>query len=374
MRHAGGAVGRRGLAVLVPAVLVPAVLVPAILGLAACSGKRDGGGGEPASSGGSAAGPGSAAAGHEPRGNRAVEPEGPTGELVHATDRKTTQGFGRGDLAVGGGWVYWIEQPRTGGDGSGKALVRRKPAANLAAAPETVAGPGKIVAVAADAERLYLAGEALQGWPHAGGAPVQIAAGAWLEIVPGATHLLVRSRDRVALVAKTGGDVQTVWEGKHGKLSVDVDGSRFVAIPVSPWAQKSPKRAITVYAPGEQPAVLAELAEARGDLAVDGDWIYFGGEAGAARAAAPLWRIPRAGGAPERVGDPAWGFGELVIRRGVLYGMVLTDAWRLQKLALAPGARPAVLEARVPSMIQALATDGAHLYYLTDFEVKRAPL
>jgi hypothetical protein len=350
----------------------------AALALAACSGKRREGAGEAAGSGsaGSAAGAaGSAVAGREPQGNRAAEPEGPTGEVLHATNRKTTQGFGRGALAVGGGWVYWIETPRTGGDGSDKAIVRRKPAASPAADPETVAGPGAISAVAADAERLYVAGEALVVRPHAGGAPVQIAPGPWLEIVPGATHLLIRSRDKVALVAKAGGAVETVWEGKHGKLSVDVDGGRFIAIPVSPWAQKSAKRAITVYAPGAKPAVIAELAEARGDLAVDGDWIYFGGgDAGPGRSAAPLWRIPKAGGTPERVGDPAWGFGELVIRKSVLYGMVLTDAWRLQKLALAPGAKPVVLEGRVPSMVQALATDDAHLYYLTDFEVKRAPL
>lgn len=372
--RAGGAVKRTG-------GFAVAGLAVAALALAACSGKRREGSGEAAGSGGAGAAAGAAGAagaassGREPRGNRAAEPEGPTGEVLHAADRKTTQGFGRGDLAVGGGWVYWIEKPRTGGDGAGQAIVRRKPVASPAADPETVAGPGAISAVAADAERLYVAGEALVGRPHGGGAPVPIAPGTWLEIVPGTTHLLVRSREKVALVAKTGGDVETVWEGKHGKLSVDVDGSRFIAIPVSPWAQKSAKRAITVYAPGAKPAVIAELAEARGDLAVDGEWIYFGGgDAGPGRSAAPLWRMPKAGGTPERVGDPAWSFGELVIRKGVLYGMVLTDAWRLQKLPLAPGAVPAVLEARVPSMVQALASDDAHLYYLTDFEVKRVPL
>jgi hypothetical protein len=33
-----------------------------------------------------------------------------------------------------------------------------------------------------------------------------------------------------------------------------------------------------------------------------------------------------------------------------------------------------VIEGRVPSMVQALATDETYLYYLTDFEVRRAPL
>jgi hypothetical protein len=314
-----------------------------------------------------------ARAANDPHGNPAAEPEGPSGEVFHAIDRKTTQGFGRGDLAVGGGWIYWIERPRNDTAGLGHTMVRRKPTARPAADPETVAGPGRLHAIAADAERLYVAGDAIAARPHAGGAPIPVAAGAWLEIVPGDKHLLIRSRDQVALVPKTGGAVETVWEGKHGKLSVDADGDRFVAIPVSPWAQKSAARAITVYAPGARPAVLAELAEARGDLAVDGDWIYFSGEAGPAHPAAPLWRIPRAGGAPERVGDPAWGFGELLVRKGVLYGMVFTGAWKLQKLALTPGAQPVVLEGRVPSMVQALATDGTHLYYLTDFEVKRAP-
>jgi hypothetical protein len=361
-----------------PALL--ALLAPA--SAPACKGgERDAptsapGGGSTGSGGGAGSAAPAAAAAIGPRGNRAAEPEGPSGEIFQATDRKTTQGFGRGDLAVGGGWIYWIERPRIDAAGLGETVVRRKPAARPAAEPETVAGPGRIHAIAADADRLYVAGDALGARPHAKDAPVPVAPGAWLEVVPGDKHLLIRSRDQVALVPKAGGAVETVWEGKHGKLSVDADGDRFVAIPVSPWAQRSKARAITAYAPGAKPAVIAELAEARGDLAVDGGWIYFSGDAGAARPAAPLWRIPRAGGAaiaPERVGDPAWGFGEMIVREGVLYGMVFTGAWKLQKLALSPGAQPVVLEGRVPSMIQALALDETHLYYLTDFEVKRAP-
>jgi hypothetical protein len=365
-----------------PLALALAALACAAVAVPACKGREreawQGATSElgPAGSAGSAVGSGSAgaaaAAANDPHRDLA-EPEGPSGEVFHAIDRKTTQGFGRSDLAVGGGWIYWIERPRGDTASTGHTLVRRKPAARPAADPEVVAGPGKIAAIAADAERLYVAGDALAARPHAGGAPISVAAGAWLEIVPGDKHLLIRSRDQVALVPKTGGAIETVWEGKHGKLSVDADGDRFVAIPVSPWSNRSAARAITVYAPGERPAVLAELAEARGDLAVDGGWIYFSGEVSPTTPTAPLWRIPRAGGAPERVGDPAWGFGELLVRKGVLYGMIFTGAWKLQKLALSPGAQPVVLESHVPSAIQALATDASHLYYLTDFEVKRAP-
>lgn len=298
-----------------------------------------------------------------------AEGELASGEVFHSLDRKAMQSFGRGGLAVGGGWVYWLETPRAGAH---DAVVRRKPAANPAAAPETVAGPGPIVAIAADAERFYVAGELLQAKPHGDGYLAEVAAGAWIEIVPSTAHLLIRSRDRVAIVGKTGGTVDTVWEGKHGKLSVDADGDRFIAIPVSPWAQKSAARAITVYAPGAKPHVIAELAQARGDLAVDGDWIYFGGTPAGDRMLAPLWRIARGGGAAEPVGDPAWGFGEFIADGGTLYGMVFTDAWRLQKLALAGRARPQVLDGRLPGMVQALAADDRHLYYLTDFDVKRA--
>ena len=352
--------------------LGPAAL--AAVALAACSGGDRGtsgsGSGSSAGSAGSAGSTGSASA--SAAAAAAAEPDGPTGELIHALDRKTSQGFGRGDLAVGGGWIYWIERSR-GGD----AVVRRKPAARPAAEPELVAGPARLGAIAADADRLYLAGDELAARPHTGAAHAlaPIAAGAWLEIVPGDRHLLVRSRDQVALVAKSGGAVETVWTGKHGKLSVDVDGDRFIAIPVSPWAQRSAARAITVYTPGAPPAVLAELPEARGDLSVDGGWIYFGGRAAPDAPGPPLGRIPRGAPprAPERVGDPAWGFGELVVRKGVLYGMVFTGAWKLAKLALTPGARPAVLDGRAPRDLQALATDDAHVYYLTDFELKRAP-
>lgn len=362
------------------AAIAALAIVPALALAPACKDKdrREGRGGaagaadDPAGMAGSGAGGSGANATPpgEPRGNRAAEPEGPSGEVFHAIDRKTTQGFGRGELAAGGGWIYWIERPRTSAGGRGEDVVRRKPAAQPAATPETVAGPARIQAIAADAERVYVASDVLEARPHAGGAPARIADGAWLEVVPGDRHLLLRTREQVALVPKAGGVIETVWEGKHGKLAVDADGDRFIAIPSSPWQPKAATRAITVFAPGAKPAVLAELAEARGDLAVDGEWLYFSGEAGAA--APPLWRLPRAGGAPARVGDPAWGFGELLVRGGVLYGMIFTGAWRLQKLALAPGAQPVVLEGRVPSMIQALALEGEHLYYLTDFEVKRA--
>ena len=87
-----------------------------------------------------------------------------------------------------------------------------------------------------------------------------------------------------------------------------------------------------------------------------------------------MWRIAWSGGTPERVGDPTWGFREFIIRQGTLYGMVFTGAWKLQKLALTPGAQPVVIDARVPPTIQALAIDKTHLYYLTDYEVKRVPL
>jgi hypothetical protein len=122
--------------------------------------------------------------------------------------------------------------------------------------------------------------------------------------------------------------------------------------------------------------VIAELADARGDLAVDGDWIYV---AAGPTAPAPLWRLPRTGGAAERVGDPAWGFGELLVRRGVLYGMVRTDQWALQRVPLpTAGATrppaPTVLDAQLAALVPALATDETHLYYLTDFEVRRVPL
>jgi hypothetical protein len=347
-----------------------AAIVLATVGALVAGGACGSGGSSGSSSGGSgSSGSGSGGSGAAPL---AAEPEGPTGEFVHAIDRKTTQGFGRGDLAVGGGWIYWIERSR-----GGSAVVRRKPAARPAAEPEAIASPGAVSAIAADAERLYLAGDELAARPHAGGAaaPAPLAAGAWLEIVPGARHLLVRSRDQVALVPRSGGAAETVWTGKHSKLSVDTDGDGFVAIPVSPWStQRSTARAITFYAPGAPPAVIAELPDARGDLSVDGGWIYVGGRAADEAVGAPLWRLPRAGGSPERVGDPAWGFGDFTVRKGVLYGMVATGgAWKLQKLALAPGGRPTVLDARVPRALQALATDETHVYYLTDSEVRRAP-
>jgi hypothetical protein len=354
---------------------VPAAAALA-LALALAPGCSDDHRGSPGASGaGSGAPP--PAAGAQLRGNRAAASDGPAGQTVHRIERRSAEGLARAELAVGGGWVYWIERPRGGGPAA--AVVRRKPTAAIAAAPETVTGPAAIRAIAADADRLYVAGDALGARPHAARAPEglgELAAGAWLEIVPGRTHLLVRSRDRVALVPRGGGGVEPVWEGKHGTLAVAVDGDRFIAIPHSPWAQRSARRAITAFSPGAPPAVIAELADARGDLAVDGDWIYV---AAGPTAPAPLWRLPRTGGAAERVGDPAWGFGELLVRRGVLYGMVRTDQWALQRVPLpTAGATrppaPTVLDAQLAALVPALATDETHLYYLTDFEVRRVPL
>jgi hypothetical protein len=55
--------------------------------------------------------------------------------------------------------------------------------------------------------------------------------------------------------------------------------------------------------------------------------------------------------------------------------MIFTGTWKLQKLPLAGGA-PRVLDdlSGFSAMVTSLAADDTHLYYLTDWDVKRVPL
>ncbi|MGN6106206.1 MAG: hypothetical protein ACTHU0_13950 [Kofleriaceae bacterium] len=331
----------------------------AVLGwaLAGCSG----GSGEPPAGDRSNRAP---AAGTRAAPVAAGEADATTDELFHALDRKAMSGFDRGELAVGGGWVYWIERPRAAEE-SRRGTVRRKPTADPAAAPQTVVEADPIEAIAADGDRLYVAGSSLRARRHDGGELVELAPGAWTEVVPAATHLLVRSREQAALVPKAGGPIEPMWQGKHGRMSIAAAGDHFVVVPVSPWTNTRSARAITVFRPGAQPSVIAELPEARGALAVDGDLLYFTSDASA------LWRIDRRRpGAPERIGPPDWAIDDLVIRDRVLYGAGRAGLYRLPLAPLAPRPeRLAAFDEGAPS--RALAIDERHVYYLTRLEIRR---
>lgn len=290
----------------------------------------------------------------------------------HQLDRGASQGFRTGQLAVGGGFVYWVNQPRIDRNGLGKSLLERKPAAG--GEVEEVAGPGDIYSIAADGDAVYWSDKrAVWARPHGGGEPVKLTSGAmWLEVVPGESHLFLRSSTRMAMVPKAGGPEEMVWEGKRSKHHVAADGDRFLVVEATSDRGPQPTGSLTAYRPGQPKEVLVETGPATGAVAPAADHIYF---TGGRNVTPPLWRVARAGGAPEQVGNPAWGFGEIVVANGAVYGMIFTRSWKLQKLPLA-GGMPAVID-DLPgfnAMITSLAADGKHLYYLTDFEVRRVPL
>lgn len=284
-------------------------------------------------------------------------------EQVIALDRKLLQPLHHADLAAGGGWIYWIERPR-----DAPAYVRRR-ARSLAAPAELVPTPEPVIAIAADGARLYVAtGAQVTAQPHAGGAATALATGDWLEIVPGARAILLRSRDQVALVPATGGAAPTpLWSGKHSRLAVAVDGDDFVMVPGSPWSQTTAARAVTSYRLDTPPRILGEIAGPRGDLGVDSRAVYL-----APAEPGPLTRLPRAGGPATPFGDPSWKFGELIVRGSALYGMADTGTgWQLQRLPLTTGARPQPLDADLPRELAALTADDRHVYYATGFEIRR---
>lgn len=300
-----------------------------------------------------------------------TSPAEPAGAF-HSLDRSAAQGFRGGQLAVGGGFVYWVNQPRIDKSGLGKSTLERKPAAG--GQVETVAGPGDIYSIAADGQSVYWSDKrAVWSQPHAGGEPARLTSGAmWLEVVPGATHVFLRSSTRMALIPKTGGSEEVVWQGRRSKHHVIADGERFLVVEESSDRAAEPTGTLTAYQPGATPTVLIAGGPATAAVGSDGDHIYV---AGGRSVTPPLWRVPKSGGAPEQVGNPAWGFGEFVVTRGALYGMVFTNKWKLQKLPLDGGA-PSVIDplAGFSAMVTSLAADDHHVYFLTDFEVRRAPL
>jgi len=300
--------------------------------------------------------------------------EAAPGGAFHSLDRAESQGFRGGQLAVGGGWVYWVNQPRIDKNGIGKSTLERERAGG--GEVQTVAGPADIYSIAADKDNVYWSDKrAIWALPHGGGEPRKVTGGAvWLEVVPGDTHLFLRSSSRMAMVPKTGGPEEVVWQGSRSKHHVIADGDRFLVAEESSSRGAAPTGSLTAYRPGAPPEVLVSSGPATGAVGVDGDHIIF---AGGRHITPPLWRIPATGGAPEQVGNPAWGFGEFVIAKGALYGMVLTNKWKLQKLPLGgDGSAPSVIDdlKGYSAMVTTFAADDHHLYFLTDFDVKRVPL
>jgi hypothetical protein len=293
------------------------------------------------------------------------------GDVFHAGDRNAMQGFKQSQLAAGGGWVYWVVQPRIDRQGLSVSVIERKPAGG--GEVERVTEPGDVLGIAADAERIYWTDKrAVWSRPHAGGAPSSLAAGSWHDIVPGATHLWVRSPSQVALVPLEGGDApQVLWQGTRGRHRAIAEDDRFLYLETS---SRGPGTLYSVR-PGGEPVILFGGPRASGavGLGVHGGEVYF---AGGGRITSPLWRVDKEhGGDPQQVGDPGWGFGTFIIHRGVLHGMIFDRDWKLRTLAL-PDGTPAIIDALpgFSGMVPALAADQTHLYYLTDWYVKRAPL
>jgi hypothetical protein len=286
-------------------------------------------------------------------------------EVIHKLDKATAQGFQSGHLAIGGGFVYWIESPRIDKAGLGKSVVRRKPVTG--GEPENIYGPSRIFGIAADGDNLYMLSTNVLARPHGGGEPKQIAAGQWINIVPGDKFLWIATRKKAALVPKAGGDLEEVWQG-NTKLEVAADGDRFLVVDVGLASQNQATRPITVYAPGAKPTELANLPEPRGYIGVAGDFVYFTGRG------ETFWRIDKTkGGKAEAVGDPAKvGIGGFTIRDGKLVGMTFTGKWSVGKVDLATGAHTKLDS--TGEMVQSLHADDKHVYYLAPYEVRRVAL
>lgn len=288
-------------------------------------------------------------------------PSAGAAEVFHALDRNAAQGFEHDQLAVGGGFVYWVNRPRIDQNGLRKDTIERKPAAG--GAVETVVPAGKVFGIAADAQNLYWSDHtSIWARQHAGGEPVELAkAGPAFSIAVGDKDLMVRDTRHIAIVSKTPGPVETVWEGKQGRHRIAADGDRFLV---------GVDRELHEYRRGAKPVPLGGGSDDLGDIATDGGRVYvsWGGITKA------LWRVPTDAAQPlERVAEGAEGVAEFLVRGDAVYGMAFTGAWSVQKVPLAGGA-PVVLDATTKELISEIAADDTHVYYLHRFEVKRAPL
>jgi hypothetical protein len=337
--------------------------------VAACSAKEKR---DESSSSGSATPSASQAKQPQAKQPEAKPPDAGGSELFHTGDPAASETFGDGALAIGGGYVYWVNQPRIDKAGLGKTIVERKPAAG--GQVETVVAPTQVLRIAADRDALYWAGKgAVWSRPHAGGEPKQLVKGTFFEVVPGSSYLLVRGAKLMGLVPKTGGPIEKLWNGNHsGGVQIAADGDRFYVIE----AARGGAGTLTAYEHGKPPLKLVE-GTARGEVGVHGAFVYFGGP-GTTAVSPSLWRVEKTkGGAPEQVGQMKWGFGRFIIQGGALYGMVFNRKWHVQKLPLeAPPQEPILLDslAGFGSMVASFAADDRHLYFLTRVDVKRVPL
>jgi hypothetical protein len=233
-------------------------------------------------------------------------------EVFLAADRQSMQGFRQGQLAVGGGHVYWVHQPRVDQRGLGQSVVKRQPVSG--GEVEIVSEPDNIHGLAADGESVYWAGSrAVFSRPHGDGTPTSLASGLWLEIVPGQSYVLVRSSQKVALVPKTGGPAEVVWQGKRGRHTAAADGDRFLAIDTSERGASQ----LVAFSPGADPEILHLGPEATGHLGVHDGQVYFSGGG----RPATLWRLNlERRGPPEPVGPRGRGFGPFLVHRGYTLG------------------------------------------------------
>jgi hypothetical protein len=300
------------------------------------------------------------------------------------------------DVAIGGGWLYWVEQPV--GGASASRVLRRKSTTDATAAPETLTFPEPIWSIAADEDRVYVGGRSLWSRPHAGPWVPGVAAGrselaptTAHEIVVGQRYLMLDAFDRFVLVPKLAGSVataetETVWEGTHVAHTLGSDGDRFFLV----FEQQSYERRtwpMLAVGPGQPLGVFVEapqLSLRPRHLRVDGGSVYFTGPVPPTATACPtwpgcttdgsrqLWRLDaRRGGSLEHVGQLN-GLGNFAIHDGVLIGELFDRQARLVKLSLDRPASQIVVDELVYTElrkttwpVRVIVADDRHVYYVT---------
>lgn len=283
---------------------------------------------------------------------------------------------GDGWLAVGGGYVYWIEEvPGT----TTKRVVKRKRAADLTMTPETVTEPMFVQAIAADAERLYVAVDRVFARSHTYGTITNIAGGEYTSLTVGMTTILGCGTNRTIVIPKTTiialeGDTH-VAEISPYRCNVAVDDDRYVVL--SPPPKQAGKQPLTLYTPSHDPRVVFDTPFID-DVAMTADALYFTRSV-EPFSPNPLYRMGTiALGEPMLIGDPEARYNEFIVRDGIFYGSKLRarGIWTFVKFPLeAPGA---VVELFTYSSYlntaHTLIADEAYIYYLTDGQIRRVPL
>lgn len=249
--------------------------------------------------------------------------------------------------------------------------------------PPPDAGIAVLARVPAPAWDMALGGDSL--WVAGGGgvtrvpldgAPASLAAaglsraqsvasdGRWLFVVDvGAPDAGMLGTSRVLRIAVSGGAPVVVGTYQGEVSDVALDGSSAY------WADRLDGAILAVPEAGGEPRALAHDRGLPGQVLVDATSVYW-----VEKRSESLWKMPKAGGAPVQLAQDFAGFAHVVVHGESIAWVneaAADGGFRVLSVPIA-GGEVRTISATVDA-IDALASDGAHLYWLRGGAVSEVP-